>query len=587
MAPDQPINSQVKIEPGDSQRYAIVDEKLRQFGYRREALLEALNTAQEAYGYLSEDVLRYISDQLSTPLSQVYGVATFFNMFTFEAVGESRLLVCNDPACGIAGSDEVIKALRQHAKSKTSGSAMIEEATCLGLCDQAPAALVNQEAFVELEASSTEALFSGVGTKSKLQVSGEPQILTGRIGKIKPLDLEGHRADGAFSALEKALTEMTPDDVIEAVKSSGLAGRGGAGFPTGLKWQFTRQASGSPKYVVCNFDESEPGTFKDRVMMEGDPFRVLEGMILAGYATGADQGTIFVRAEYPEAAKIVEEAIKELRKAGLIGENILGSSFDFEAVVRHSAGAYICGEETALFEAIEGKRGFPRTKPPFPTTHGLFGKPTAINNVETLALIPEIVMHGGGWFRQWGTEKSPGIKLFCLSGHVNKPGVVELPYGITLRKAIEQHGGGFKGEPQAVLMGGAAGGLLHPDYFDTPLTHEDMQALDLPIGSGVVMVFNQDVELLNVLKRLARFFMHETCGQCVPCRVGTRQAYKLLDKIAAGEGQREDVDRLEHLANSMRAMGLCGLGQTAPSPILSSFQYFREIYPQGDYSSSG
>jgi NADH-quinone oxidoreductase subunit F len=390
--------------------------------------------------------------------------------------------------------------------------------------------------------------------------------------------LESHCQAGTFSALEKALKTMTPDEVIDEIKRSGLAGRGGAGFPTGLKWQFTRDAVETPKYVICNFDESEPGTFKDRVLMEGDPFRVIEGIIISGYAAGANQGYIFIRGEYPEAEQLLLEAINRLFDAGLLGDLILDTSFNFDLTVRRSAGAYICGEETALFEAIEGNRGYPRTKPPFPTTDGLFGKPTAINNVETLALVPDIVLNGGAWLRQWGSEKSTGLKLFCLSGNVNQPGVVEAPYGITVRQLVEDFGGGFTGKPQAILMGGASGGLMPPKYFDTPITNEALDPLNLPIGSGVVMVLNQDVNLLEVLKTLAYFFVHETCGQCVPCRIGTRQVHKLLEKISLGNGSSDDIDRLHDLCVMMRDSSMCGLGLTAPNPILSSLEYFRDSY---------
>ncbi len=575
------VQREIKKVNGSSstdERHKAIDRTMQRFGYKKDALLEVLNIAQEEFGYLPEDLLVYVAEKLNVPLSHVYGVATFYSIFTFEPVGEQRCLICTDPACTIAGGEEVVKAARRYTGRGVTGGVTIESTTCLGLCDQAPAALVNQIAYVDLKASEVDKIFSGQALRSRLQVAGEPRVMTRRIGKHRPTDLDAQRADGAFTALERALRVISPEGVIEEVKNSGLSGRGGAGFPTGLKWQFTRNASGTPKYVVCNFDESEPGTFKDRTVVQGDPFRVLEGILITGYAVGAEQGYIFVRGEYPEATRVLQEAIGKLHAAGLLGERILESDFNFDITVRRSAGAYICGEETALFEAIEGNRGYPRTKPPFPTTHGLFGKPTAINNVETLALVPDIVLNGGAWLGQWGTEKSPGIKLFCLSGHVNQPGVVEAPYGLTVRQLIEQFGGGFQGEPQAILMGGAAGGLLHPDYFDTPLTNEALNPLSAPIGSGVVMVFNQDVNLLKVLKTVASFFVHETCGQCVPCRVGTRQVYKLLDKIEGGNGTQEDLAKLEHLCATMRNIGLCGLGQTAPNPILSSLKYFRNTY---------
>ena len=558
--------------------YPVIAKLIARIGRSPDTLLEILNAAQENYGHLSKDLLVYVSEQLSVPLSHIYGVATFYSMYTLEPVGEHHCMVCTDPACQIAGSEQVIQALEQARQTGKQPNLTVERVTCLGLCDQAPAALVNQSAYIDLKAGEIERLFDGSAARPRVQVSGEPRLMTRLIGALAPDDLEGHRRMGSFAALEKALTQMSPEQVIEQVKLSGLSGRGGANFPTGMKWQFTRSAEGFPKYAVCNFDESEPGTFKDRALVEGDPFRMIEGLMIAGYAVGAEQGFIFVRGEYPEAARLLDKVLVSLRQAGLLGKHILGKSFSFEITLRRSAGAYICGEETALFEAIEGNRGIPRVKPPFPTTHGLFNKPTTINNVETLAIIPEIVLNGGAWLRQWGTEKSIGLKLFCISGHVNQPGVVEAPFGITIRELIERFCGGFKGVPQAILMGGASGGLVPPQYFDLPLTREDLGKIGATIGSGVIMVFNQEVDLLQVLKTVAHFFVHETCGQCVPCRVGTNQVYKLLDKLTEGKASTADVEKLEEVCNTMRRLGLCGLGQTAPSPVLSSFQHFRQIY---------
>jgi NADH:ubiquinone oxidoreductase subunit F (NADH-binding) len=386
--------------------------------------------------------------------------------------------------------------------------------------------------------------------------------------------LDAHRSEGAFSALEKALYEMTPEQVIDEVKESRLTGRGGAGFSTGMKWEFTRKATGKSKYIVCNFDESEPGTFKDRVLMEGNPFRVIEGMTISAYASGADDGYIFIRGEYPAATEILEEAVDEAYAEGLLGEDILGSGVDFNVDIRHNAGAYICGEETALFEAIEGKRGLPRHKPPYPTQAGLFGRPTAINNVETLAVIPSLIVHGGEWFRQWGTDVSTGLKLFCLSGHINSPGVVEAPYGLPVIELIEQFGGGFVGEPQAVLIGGAAGGFLHPDNLDTPLTHEDLRKFNVPIGSGAIMVFNQSVDLWHVIEGLARFFVDECCGQCAPCRLGTKQIYNILQRINLGNFETADLFNAKKLGQTIKTTCVCGLGMTAANPLLTYLHNF-------------
>lgn len=560
-----------------AQDATILDRVMEKMHYRRDALLEVLTAAQETFGYLSQDVLTYVSSRLDIPISQVYGVATFYHLYSLDS-GETRhCFICTDAACVVAGGEDVFDAARRAAQPGGPGKPGVHRANCLGLCDQAPAGLLDGQAYTALHSDTIQDFFNAQAAKPHLQVSGEPRILTSRIGRLKPTDLEAHRRAGTFQALEKALTQMSPEGVIEELKASGLTGRGGAGFPTGLKWEFTRKAPGAPKYVVCNFDESEPGTFKDRILMEGDPFRTIEGIILSGYAVGAAKGYIFIRGEYLQAAQVVQQAIDRLYQAGLLGANLYGTGFCFDLEVRRGAGAYICGEETALFEAIEGRRGNPRSKPPFPTTNGLFDQPTSINNVETLAIVPDLILNGGQWLRQWGTEKSVGVKLFCLSGHIHKPGVVEAPYGLPIRQLIEWYGGGFVGAPQALLMGGASGGLLHPKDLDTPLAHESLNPLGTPIGSGVIMVFNQETDLLKVLKSLARFFVYETCGQCVSCRVGTRQVYQLVDKIGQRKGTSADLQQLEGLCQMMQSVGECGLGQTAPNPILSSFRHFRPV----------
>lgn len=562
------------------ERYIVIDRTMSEFNYGKDALLEVLSTAQQLFGYLSKDLLVYVSNQLDVPLSQVYGVATFYDMFTLEPVGETHCMICTDPACAIAGAEEVLKAVCERAnieapgQTSPNGRYSVKRAACLGLCDQAPAALVNQTAQVDLSLKDVDALLEGRAAPSRVQVSGQPRVMTRFIGELDPTDLDAHRAEGTFQGLEKALSSLTPEEVIEEIIASKLTGRGGAGFPTGLKWRFAREAEGSPKYVVCNFDESEPGTFKDRTLAQGDPFRVLEGTVIAGHAIGASKGYVFVRGEYPEAAQTLQEAIDKMYTAHLLGENILGSGFDFDLEIRRGAGAYICGEETALFEAIEGKRGHPRLKPPYPTTHGLFNKPTVINNVETLAIVPDLILNGGDWYCQWGTEKSVGVKLFCLSGHVMEPGVVEVPFGITVRELVEGFGGGFLGDPQAILIGGAAGGFLHPDHLDTPLTNEALNPLGVPVGSGVVMAFNQTVDLWNVLQGLAHFFVHETCGRCVPCRAGTSQIYTLLNKVNSKQGTTDDLIELEELGKMIKSSSVCGLGMTAANPILTVLEHF-------------
>jgi len=564
----------------DEEGFAAVDRSMERFNYREDGLVEVLISAQEAFGFLSRDLLKYIANNMNIPLSRIYGVATFYDMFRLEPAGATECMVCTGPSCTIAGGEDVLAEIHNQTEisetDQTSKDARykVHEVSCLGLCDQAPATLVDKKSQVNISVDDVPAMLEGKAKSSSIQVSGNPRELTSPIGVLAPTDLAAHKEEGAYAALEKALYEMTPEQVIEEVKEARLTGRGGAGFSTGSKWEYTRKASGRPKFVVCNFDESEPGTFKDRVLMEGNPFRVIEGMTISAYAAGSNDGYIFIRGEYPEATEILEEALDELYADGLLGEDIMGTGIDFNVDIRHNAGAYICGEETALFEAIEGKRGYPRHKPPYPTEAGLFGKPTTINNVETFAVIPSLILHGGEWFRQWGTDISTGLKLFCLSGHINKPGVVEVPYGLTVRELIEQFGGGFNGEPQAILIGGAAGGFLHPDNLDTPLTHEDLRKLDVPIGSGAIIVFNQSVDLWQVVEGLVRFFVNECCGQCAPCRLGTKQIYKTLQKINQGNLILNDLQKAKKLGQTIKTTCVCGLGMTAANPLLTFLNNF-------------
>ncbi len=560
-----------------------IERVMKHFDYQKDCLVEVLIATQEEFGSLSRELLEYISKKLDIPIIQVYAVATFYDNFTLEEVSETECMICTGPACMIAGSRDILEqvnqitGVREAAQRSSDGRYFVKEASCLGLCDQAPAALVNKKAQVQIKIGSAATLLRGMAQEPRCRVCGDPRILTRPIGRLEPTDLDAHRTEGAFTALEKALTTMTPQEVIEEVKESRLTGRGGAGFPTGLKWELAQKAKGPKKYVVCNFDESEPGTFKDRVLMEGNPFRVVEGLIISGFAVGAESGYIYTRGEYPKAAEILDETLNELYTENLLGEKILGTNFNFDIEIRHNPGAYICGEETALFESIEGKKGFPRIKPPYPTQVGLFGKPTAINNVETLAVVPDLILFGGEWFRQWGTPKSVGLKLFCLSGHVHEPGVVEVPLGLTLRKLVERFGGGFDDDPQAALIGGAAGGFLRSDQLDIPLTNEDLRPLNIPIGSGAIIVFNQTVDLWQVLENLAHFFVHETCGHCAPCRLGTKQIYNLLRKINSGEGSVSDLQKIDKLGQTIRKTCVCGLGMTAGNPSQTFLHNFERV----------
>jgi len=435
------------------------------------------------------------------------------------------------------------------------------------------------------EADQPQALLSGDWEQVTSQVGGELRILTRNCGNGAPTTIDEYEASEGYAALRKAVLEMQPKDVIEEIKASGLGGRGGAAFPTGMKWEGAASASGKPKYVVNNADESEPGTFKDRVLLEDDPHISLEGMIIAGYAVGAEKGYIYIRGEYRQAEEIVREAIGEAEQQGYLGPNILGTDYNFEIEIRRGAGAYICGEETALFESIEGKRGFPRIKPPFPTTHGLFGKPTVVNNVETLANVPLIIREGSDALRQNGTEQSPGTKLFCLSGDVASPGVYEVPFGVPLRHLLEDLGGGVTGgELQGILFGGAAGAFATEKHLDVILTFEDLREAGLPLGSGVVMVFNETRDMREVLTGLAHFFADESCGKCYPCQLGTQRQYEILSDVSNGKLRADDVERLTDVGWTMTDSSLCGLGQTAAAAVLSAIETWPELLTQNGHS---
>jgi NADH-quinone oxidoreductase subunit F len=556
-------------------------------GRKRDALLPLLWDVQTAFGHISPEAVHAISHTLRVPEADIYGVIGFYALFYDEPTGETILRICTDPSCGIAGADEVLQSLcarlgLSHKGTTADGKYSVEHSPCLGLCEHAPAALISQRGKGETAyapVGDVDELLRELHKEYPAVIGGDPLIL---LNGIDGEDAERLDQYGDYAALHRAINEMSPQEVHLEIRESGLIGRGGAAFPTGTKWEGTYSnlalSPGGPHYVVCNADESEPGTFKDRVLMEGRPHLLLEGMALCGYAVGARKGYLFIRGEYPEALRRTQAAVDEAASAGLLGENIFGSDFSFHIEIRRGAGAYICGEETALFEAIEGKRGFPRIKPPFPTTHGLFGKPTAINNVETLCAVPGIVQHGAAWFRQWGTEKSSGMKLVSVSGHVQRAGVYEVAPGITLRTLLEDYCGGVKGTLQAVLMGGAAGTFLKPDEIDVRLTFEDLRAIRSTFGSGAIMVFNDMVDLRDVLKRLGRFFKHESCGKCFPCQLGTQRQMEILER--ADNPLPGDHQRLIDIGATMTEASLCGLGQTAASAVMSALQKWAELFPE-------
>jgi len=403
----------------------------------------------------------------------------------------------------------------------------------------------------------------------------QQRIVLENVGKINPEDIKEYIAFDGYMGFENAL-RMSPENVIKEIENSELRGRGGAGFPTGKKWEFTAKAKSDKKYIICNADEGEPGTFKDRTIMEGDPHRVIEGMLIAGYATGANEGIIYIRGEYTLSIERLEKAIDQAYDLGLLGNNILGSNFSFDVQIKKGAGAYVCGEETALLNSIEGKRGEPRKKPPYPPTAGLWGKPTVINNVETLANIPAIMRNGAEWFKQFGVPGSYGTKLFSLNGDLNWKGVVEVPFGTPLSFIINEIGGGLKDNLslKAVILGGVSGSLLKPDEIDTPVDFNSLAKIEAGPGSGSITALNEKRCIVDVAKNIAKFFRHESCGKCTPCRVGTDEMYKIIDRISKGQGKESDVELIEKLGTTMKLTSFCGLGQTAPNIILQSLKKF-------------
>jgi NADH-quinone oxidoreductase subunit F len=551
----------------------------------RTALLPALHAAQDLYGYLPEPVAAEVGRLLGVPLADVSGVIEFYSMFNRQPVGKTILRVCTDPTCAMAGGDRVLQSICRHlgvapGEVSPDGAFTVERAPCLGLCDHPPAVLVGDTPLGEVDPAHPGETCLGHGNHPVGIVGGDLRILTaGCCGTLRSTSLEDYIDTGGYRGLKQALS-MSPNAIIAEIKASGLVGRGGAAFPTGIKWEGAANAPDWPKYAVCNADESEPGTFKDRVLIQEDPHRVLEGLLIAGYAIGANQGYIYVRGEYIHAFNVLGVAIEEARQAGYLGNNILGSGFSFDIELRLGAGAYICGEETALFESIEGKRGFPRIKPPYPTTHGLFGKPTSINNVETLYNIPYILEVGAERYREIGTKESPGSKLFCISGDIARPGLYEAPFGVTIRHLLFDVAGGMcpGRELQAVLFGGAAGAFATPEQLDVQMSFEHLKAAGLPLGSGVLMVFDDRRDLRDVLLRLCRFFAHESCGKCFPCQLGTQRQYEILQRVAAGQPLQGDVKRLVDVGWTMSDSSLCSLGQTAASAVLSAMRIWPELF---------
>ncbi|MCP5026756.1 MAG: NADH-quinone oxidoreductase subunit E [Actinomycetia bacterium] len=525
----------------------------------RHLLLPSLHALQNAVGWISPGGLNLVADRLQVPPAEAYGVATFYDLFRTEAPEHDGATnwVCTDIACRVDGEPAT-----RMAELETGGQHH-QASPCLGQCERAGAAV-----FVQGRGGPDS---DPGAAPAELPQAGEPGLrLLARIGRVDPTSLDSYVASGGYKALARALA-AGPDGVIGAVTQAGLSGRGGAAFPTGVKWRGVRDAVGDTKHVVVNADESEPGTFKDRFVLENDPFALVEAATIAAYATGATKGWIYVRGEYPVVVERLEIAMAAARQAGFLGDRIARSQFSFDLEIRRGAGAYICGEETALFNSIEGFRGEPRQKPPFPSTNGLFDQPTAINNPETLLNVLPILIDGADAYRSVGTGQSPGTRLFCVSGRVARPGVYEHPFGVTLGEVIERAGGvAGSVELRAVLLGGAAGSFVGPDQLDLPLTLEDARATGTTLGSGVVMVFDAAADMADIVNRIAEFFRHESCGQCVPCRIGTQRQVETLVRLGSDGRSVDGRALVGDLARAMADASICGLGHTAASAVQSA-----------------
>ncbi|HEY5891583.1 MAG TPA: NAD(P)H-dependent oxidoreductase subunit E [Acidimicrobiia bacterium] len=544
---------------------------------RRHMLLPALHAVQDATGSISKGALGYISERLTVPPAEAYGVATFYSLFRTGGDGKAIVHVCDDIVCAVQKAEMVLEQAER-------GSYEVELSPCLGQCDRAPAVMyqiAGQGCAPDAPAwprGLGEVRFGDLPGPVIHQKRSELRLLR-RIGHVDPTSLDAYRKSGGYEGLKKAV-ELGPEGTITELEASRLRGRGGAAFPIGTKWRGVRDAVGEKKYVIANGDESEPGTFKDRVLMEGDPFAVVEAMTIYGFATEAEHGYIYVRGEYPTAERRLRGAIAQAYEAGLLGEDVAAAGFHFDLEVRRGAGAYICGEETALFASIEGYRGEPRQKPPFPTESGLFGKPTGINNIETLLAALQVLNEGARAFAAIGTEQSTGPKLFCVSGGVDRPGVFEVPFGTSLGELLDLAGAGEVG---AVLMGGAAGIFIGEDLRDMPLSFEGVREAGATLGSGAVVVFDRSTDFGPLLQRIARFFRDESCGQCVPCRIGTVRQEEALHRISTGRtiGTVDDERaRLDDLARVMSDASICGLGQTAASAIQSAIHLGLQGVPQ-------
>lgn len=565
--------------------------------HRRSALIPALLLVQEERGYLSQEAVAEVADFFGLHPAQVMEVATFYTMLNLKPVGKHHLQVCHNLSCSLLGAEELIRHLERRLNIKVGentpdGLFSLQRVECLASCGTAPMMQVNDVYYEDLTEEKVDKLLAAL--REGKSPTHEVTMAPGRVDKYERVltknmelpgytgSLEDYRKQGGYQAVAKALKEYQPSELIEMVKQSGLRGRGGAGFPTGLKWSFVPKETELPKYLVCNADESEPGSFKDRMLVERDPHQLLEGMIISSYAVGAHRAYIYIRGEFAYGYQILEKALGEAYAARFLGKDILGSGFDLDIFLHRGAGAYICGEETALLESMEGKRGEPRLRPPFPATSGLYRCPTVVNNVETLCNVPHIILRGPEWYASIGTEKSKGTRLFSVSGHVKKPGNYELPINVTLGELVFEHAGGLREgrRLKAVIPGGSSAPTLTDQHLDITMDFESLAQADSMGGSGGVIVMDDTTCMVHVAEVVTRFYHHESCGQCTQCREGTAWLHKILKRWEEGNGRLDELDLVLDICDNMKGKTICVLSDAAAMPVESYIRYFRDEFEE-------
>jgi NADH:ubiquinone oxidoreductase subunit F (NADH-binding)/NADH:ubiquinone oxidoreductase subunit E len=570
-------NKKIIYSPIDPQ----IEELSRNHGGTREATLEILNELS-AENKLNTSSLVDTARALNIPSHETYGMATFYSMLSL-AHRKKVLRVCDGPVCWLKQADHSSSGISEWGKQMAGYT--VERTSCLGLCDCAPAVLADVEQAGPVEPKEGKKVnkgWRGFPTDYSRPRKGEVRVMTALIGKVNPDEIESAIEQGLYDGLKKAL-QSDPMTVLAEVESSGLQGRGGAGFPVGRKWRFVASEKKTPRYIICNADESEPLIFKDRVLIDTNPHQLLEGTIIAGYACGASEAWIYIRGEYESQAKQLERAIEQAEAMNLLGENILGSGFSFKIHIHRGAGAYICGEETALIESLEGKRGEPRLRPPYPPTYGFRGQPTAVNNVESFCAVPHIIKNGADWWRNLTNEATPGTKVYMILGHVKTPGLFEAPFGLTLHQIINDFGGGMAKDSKFkfALCGGAAGTIVDKNLLDIPIDFASSQK-GISLGAGSFLVCDQTVSPVAFLRELLHFFAVESCGKCTPCRVGTWRSLEILNRMAGGQGRRGDTEELMTLADLMQDSSFCGLGQSVPIPMRSALTHFNAEFVKAE-----